>query len=160
LAPFTLGDGPVAALCAAQCIVGEDGRVHPNPLWRLVAPGDTITEHDGAITIRPAQATIESITLAPDRNDAVVTVDPATTDPLVLRFRTVEGSDPSTWRSHEHSVKGSDPSMRAGRRFARSVAAPHAVWELAGGAARAAFAANALGDERPPVVVDPLQGIK
>ncbi len=76
LADLAGGDGPVAALCAAQCVVGDDGRTHPNPLWRLVAPGDTITEHDGKVTIRPSSATVETVTLSPDGDDAVVTSTP------------------------------------------------------------------------------------
>ena len=117
LTRFATGPGPIADLCAAQCVVGEDGRVHPNPLWRLVAPGDTISEHSGTIVLRPSSATIESVTLASDGEDATVTVDTATGDPLVLRFR--------------------------------PAAAPHAVAEVGGDVARAAFAARALAADPP-----------
>ena len=67
--------------------MSEDGRTRPNPLWRLVAPGDTIAEHEGTIVLRPSSATVESVTLAADGDDAVVTIDMATGEPLVLRFR-------------------------------------------------------------------------
>ncbi len=91
LADLVRGDGPVAALCAAQCVVSDDGRTHPNPLWRLVAPGDTISERDGTVVIRPSSATAERVTLERDGNDAIVTVDTAATAPLVLRFRPLPG---------------------------------------------------------------------
>lgn len=36
-------DGPIGALLAAPALTDASGRSHANPLWRLLAPGDTIT---------------------------------------------------------------------------------------------------------------------
>ena len=94
--------GPVAALFAAQCVVAEGGETRPNPLWRLIAPGDTITEHDGTVTVRPSSATIESITLTADGDDALVTIDTA-----------------SPTRSSCASVRSTAPTPRRPRVMAR-----------------------------------------
>ena len=102
----------------------SDGRTRPNPLWRLIAPGDTITEHDGTRHRPPVRrATIETRhARAPTATTRVVTVDTATGDPLVLRFRPL--------RSRVPRVAGDAASRRTRRRV-----------ELGGDAARAAFAA-------------------
>ena len=150
LAALAIGAGPVAALCAAQCVVGADGRTHPNPLWRLVAPGDTTTSHAGTVTIRPSSATIESVTLRADGEDALVIVDTATTDPLVLRYRP---------RMHTTRIPGSDPGIRGAYDLDASGPVGEAVVEVGGEAARAAFAAAALAGEAPAGVEDPLQGL-
>ena len=141
------GPGPIAALCAAQCVVTEDGRARPNPLWRLVAPGDTIAEHEGTIVLRPSSATVESVTLAAEGDDAVVTIDTATGDPLVLRFRAagrcrrLGPTGPPRARSPRHAA-ASPRSRPAARRRMPSA-------EVGGDAARAAFAARAPRG-RPP----------
>ena len=170
LSEHAAGSGPIAALCAAQCVVSEDGRVRPNPLWRLVVPGDTISTHEGTIVLRPSSATVESVTLAADGEDAVVTIDTATGDPLVLRFRPLGGAP--AFGPARNVAEGTGPA-----------AAPHAVAEIGGQNARAAFAAqrcrrlmrasvescrlsrdkrSLARNRRPPTartVDDPLQGI-
>ena len=78
------GDGPVAALCAAQCVVGEDGRTRPNPLWRLSRPA-TRSPARRRVTVRPSSATVETRHARAGRRRRGRHVDTATADPLVLR---------------------------------------------------------------------------
>ncbi len=75
-------DGPVAALCASPTLlVSEDGRLlaRPNPLWRVVVPGDEVRARlDGAgrlaqVEVLPAGATGELLEIAADGDDVVVT---------------------------------------------------------------------------------------
>ena len=91
LAGLDGGDGPVAALLAAQCVVAPDGTTRPNPLWRLLAPGDDIVRDAQSVVVRPAGTTFESVTIARDGGDALVTVDTGVAEPLALRFRPLDG---------------------------------------------------------------------
>ncbi|MDP2712617.1 MAG: DUF1729 domain-containing protein, partial [Solirubrobacteraceae bacterium] len=92
--------GPVAALCAAPSLLVADAggqRARPNPLWRIVAPGDEIhavRDETGALTrleVVPAGATGERLEVAADGDDVVVSVEmPALDGPpatLVTRWR-------------------------------------------------------------------------
>ena len=92
--------GPVAALCGAPSLLVDecDGlRSRPNPLWRVVVPGDevraTLGEHDrlARIEVLPAGATGERLEVALDGDVVAVTVtmpalDGAGVD-LVTRWR-------------------------------------------------------------------------
>ena len=140
LSDHASGSGPIAALCAAQCVVGEDGRVRPNPLWRLVAPGDTISAHEGTIVLRPSSATVESVTLARRRRRRHRHVDTATGEPLVLRSRSLRPRvrRPRLRRRRRHTRSPRSAAMRRAAAFA---------------------AARARRGPRPPRVDDPLRGI-
>ena len=155
------GTGPVAALFAAQCVVAEDGRTHPNPLWRLIAPGDTITEHDGVGDrpsvvgddrerhARPPTATTRSSRSTPPSP----TARPALRLAAAARRRRPRVTARANLMPREPS-----PSRRIGR--VRRARRRTRLAEVGGDAARAAFAAAALGAERPPLVEDPFRGLR
>jgi fatty acid synthase len=76
-------DGPVAALCGApSLLVAEEGglRSRPNPLWRVVVPGDEVRAVlDAAgrlerVEVLPAGASGERLEVAADGDEVVVTV--------------------------------------------------------------------------------------
>ena len=79
--------GVVGELLAAQCVVTADGRTLPNPLWRLVAPGDAIDQLGDVITVRPAEAPFESVVIEPAGADVLVTAGA-----LTLRFAVRDGA--------------------------------------------------------------------
>jgi fatty acid synthase len=92
--------GPVAALCGApSLLVAEAGvlRARPNPLWRVVVPGDEVhaVRDEGRrlarVEVLPAGASGERLEVAADGDDVVVTVQmPALDGPpalLVTRWR-------------------------------------------------------------------------
>ncbi len=92
--------GPVAALCGAPTLlVAERGaaRSRPNPLWRLVAPGDEVSavlDDAGALArveVLPHGASGERLQVAADGADVVVTVAMPALDgaggELVMRWR-------------------------------------------------------------------------
>lgn len=80
--------GAVGELLAAQCVVGEDGRTWPNPLWRLVVPGDAIDQLGDVITVRPAEAPFESVVIEPAGASEVL----VTAGSLALRYAVRDGA--------------------------------------------------------------------
>lgn len=80
--------GAVGELLAAQCVVGADGRTWPNPLWRLIAPGDAIDQLGDVITVRPADAPFESVVIEPSgASDVLITAGA-----LALRYAVRDGA--------------------------------------------------------------------
>ena len=79
--------GAVGELLAAQCVVGEGGRTYPNPLWRLMAPGDAIDQLGDVITVRPADAPFESVVIEPAGADVLLTAGA-----LSLRYAVRDGA--------------------------------------------------------------------
>ncbi len=92
--------GPVAAFCAApSLLIAEAGgqRARPNPLWRIVVPGDEIRpvlDADGGLArleVLPAGATGELLEVHADGDDVLVTAQlPAVDGPpdmLETRWR-------------------------------------------------------------------------
>lgn len=97
--------GPIAALCASPSVVedGADGRrTRPNPLWRLVLPGDDVdvAADDGGriihLTAVPRGSADERVVVEADGRDVVVTAWVSALDPpaerFVIRGRPIAGS--------------------------------------------------------------------
>lgn len=68
-----VADGPLDDVLHAPAVVDADGAHVPNPLWRLVAPGDAVhVAGDGTrITVTPADAPGQVLTAAPEGGDVV-----------------------------------------------------------------------------------------
>ncbi|MGE3141564.1 MAG: acyltransferase domain-containing protein, partial [Thermoleophilia bacterium] len=133
--------GPVAALCASASVVemhADGPRTRPNPLWRLVLPGDEVdaaVDDTGRLihlTSVPRGSAQERVVVEADGRDVVVTAWVASLDPpaerFVIRGRPIEGGS-------------------------------GAFAEVEGGEAQGAFARRALTGGAPLEVTDPAAGV-
>ncbi|MDA0136568.1 DUF1729 domain-containing protein [Solirubrobacter sp. CPCC 204708] len=127
-------DGVVGELLAVQCVVTEDGRTLPNPLWRLVAPGDAIDQLGDVITVRPADAPFESVVIEPAAGSR-----PAGASDEPARGEVVGTRAPGAGEPARGEVV-----VTAGALALRFAVRDGAVFEVEGEAARAAFAVSAL----------------
>ena len=88
--------GPLAALLVAPSVVTDDGDARPNPLWRLVKPGDQLSrerDEDGVLCslhVEPRGGDGEAVAVRADGDEVVVRVETPRVDrhdPDVLELR-------------------------------------------------------------------------
>ncbi|MBJ7518142.1 MAG: DUF1729 domain-containing protein [Solirubrobacteraceae bacterium] len=98
--------GPLAALLVAPSVVTDDGDARPNPLWRLVRPGDQLSrerDDDGVLCgleVEPRGGDGEAVVVRADGDDVVVRVETPRVDrhdPDVLELRYTPLGRPGTF---------------------------------------------------------------